>query len=120
MEKQTVVTFVTKGELYEEFEDDLKNILHDNQVELEYVRIREYPWKDVYHEVIWWITRKLNLKEWSELDSVESEAISKIVGDWYFGRGDVVKEIDCPYPCDKTCHNLIPASTTDSLVNFDI
>nr|VDD39350.1 unnamed protein product [Brassica oleracea] len=46
---------------------------------------------------------------------IHNKTISKIVGDWYFGRGDVVKEIDCPYPCDKTCHNLIPASTTDSL-----
>jgi len=81
MEKQTVVTFVIKGELYEEFDDDLKNILHDNHMEVEYVRIREYPWSDVYHEVIWWITRKLTMKEWSDLDDAESEAISKIVGE---------------------------------------
>ncbi|CAN6912409.1 unnamed protein product [Brassica oleracea] len=46
---------------------------------------------------------------------IHNKTISKTVGDWYFGRGEDVKEIDCPYPCDKTCHNLIPASTTDSL-----
>ncbi|KAG5548868.1 hypothetical protein RHGRI_014282 [Rhododendron griersonianum] len=28
------------------------------------------------------------------------------VGDWYFDRADI-KAIDCPYPCDKTCHNLV-------------
>ncbi|XP_022543372.2 pectin acetylesterase 9 isoform X1 [Brassica napus] len=46
---------------------------------------------------------------------IHNKTISKTVGDWYFGRGEDVKQIDCPYPCDKTCHNLIPASTTDSL-----
>nr|VDD29961.1 unnamed protein product [Brassica oleracea] len=28
------------------------------------------------------------------------------VGDWYFERGGA-KLIDCAYPCDKTCHNLV-------------
>ncbi|RDX64491.1 Pectin acetylesterase 3 [Mucuna pruriens] len=28
------------------------------------------------------------------------------VGDWYFDR-KTVKAIDCAYPCDKTCHNLV-------------
>ncbi|CAL5194900.1 unnamed protein product [Lathyrus oleraceus] len=31
--------------------------------------------------------------------------IAKAVGNWFFDR-QVVKEIDCPYPCDKTCHSL--------------
>lgn len=48
------------------------------------------------------------------------QTIAAVVGDWYFGRGTETKEIDCPYPCDKTCHNLIPASTTDFLVNLEI
>ncbi|KMZ72024.1 pectin acetylesterase, family CE13 [Zostera marina] len=30
--------------------------------------------------------------------------IGKAVGDWYFDR-DHFKAIDCPYPCDKSCHN---------------
>ena len=38
-DKQTVVTFVVNGGLYPEFQDDLENILHDNQTELEYVNI---------------------------------------------------------------------------------
>ncbi|KAI9082638.1 hypothetical protein K1719_035507 [Acacia pycnantha] len=28
------------------------------------------------------------------------------VGDWYFDR-DSFKVIDCAYPCDNTCHNLV-------------
>ncbi|RVW55609.1 Pectin acetylesterase 12 [Vitis vinifera] len=32
--------------------------------------------------------------------------IAQSVGDWYFDRAEV-KSIDCPYPCDKTCHNLV-------------
>ncbi|XP_058086942.1 pectin acetylesterase 8-like [Magnolia sinica] len=32
--------------------------------------------------------------------------IAKAVGDWYFDRSPFQK-IDCPYPCDKSCHNRI-------------
>ncbi|KAM6541344.1 hypothetical protein CsatB_005791 [Cannabis sativa] len=35
-----------------------------------------------------------------------NKAIAVSVGDWYFDR-EKVKEIDCPYPCDNTCHNLV-------------
>ncbi|KAI3827782.1 hypothetical protein L1987_01865 [Smallanthus sonchifolius] len=35
-----------------------------------------------------------------------NKAIALAVGDWYFDRA-AVKQIDCPYPCDKTCHNLV-------------
>jgi hypothetical protein len=51
---------------------------------------------------------------------INNKTIAETVGDWYFGRGEEAKEIGCPYPCDKTCHNLIPASTSDFLVNLDI
>lgn len=37
------------------------------------------------------------------------QTIAEAVGDWYFGR-DRTKEIDCAYPCDETCHNLIPSA----------
>lgn len=37
---------------------------------------------------------------------VNNKGIAKSVGDWYFDRTGV-KLIDCPYPCDKTCHNLM-------------
>lgn len=40
---------------------------------------------------------------------IKNKTIAEAVGDWYFGRINS-KEIDCPYPCDKTCHNLIPLS----------
>ncbi|KAJ9536831.1 hypothetical protein OSB04_029564 [Centaurea solstitialis] len=32
--------------------------------------------------------------------------IAKAVGDWYYER-NAFKKIDCPYPCDKTCHNRV-------------
>ncbi|EEC70519.1 hypothetical protein OsI_01625 [Oryza sativa Indica Group] len=38
--------------------------------------------------------------------ALQNKGIAKSVGDWYFGRAEV-KAIDCPYPCDKTCHNII-------------
>ncbi|PSS34314.1 Pectin acetylesterase [Actinidia chinensis var. chinensis] len=45
---------------------------------------------------------------WFALDSprIHNKTIAEAVGDWYFGRR-VTKEIDCAYPCDSTCHNLI-------------
>ncbi|CAD5332501.1 unnamed protein product [Arabidopsis thaliana] len=48
---------------------------------------------------------------------INNKTIAETVGDWYFGRGEEAKEIGCPYPCDKTCHNLIPASTSDFLAS---
>ncbi|KAK9151997.1 hypothetical protein Syun_010306 [Stephania yunnanensis] len=35
---------------------------------------------------------------------ITSVALS--VGDWFFDRVGV-SAIDCPYPCDNTCHNLV-------------
>ncbi|MBA0699294.1 hypothetical protein Goari_000943, partial [Gossypium aridum] len=37
---------------------------------------------------------------------IRNKAIATAVGDWYFDRAGV-KIIDCPYPCDKSCHNLV-------------
>ncbi|XAR52769.1 hypothetical protein NMG60_11021021 [Bertholletia excelsa] len=37
---------------------------------------------------------------------IGNKGIALAVGDWYFDRAGV-KAIDCPYPCDKTCHNLV-------------
>ncbi|XP_052206244.1 pectin acetylesterase 12-like [Diospyros lotus] len=37
---------------------------------------------------------------------VDSKRIAVTVGDWYFDRADA-KAIDCPYPCDKTCQNVV-------------
>lgn len=37
---------------------------------------------------------------------IGNKAIALAVGDWFFDRSSV-KQIDCPYPCDKTCHNLV-------------
>ncbi|KAI0511595.1 hypothetical protein KFK09_012225 [Dendrobium nobile] len=38
--------------------------------------------------------------------AVSNKGIAESVGDWYFDRSQV-KIIDCPYPCDRTCHNLV-------------
>ncbi|KAK3022175.1 hypothetical protein RJ639_045370 [Escallonia herrerae] len=37
---------------------------------------------------------------------IGNKGIALAVGDWYFDR-EGVKAIDCAYPCDKTCHNLV-------------
>nr|GMD05721.1 pectin acetylesterase 12-like [Ipomoea batatas] len=37
---------------------------------------------------------------------INNKAIALAVGDWFFDRANV-KYIDCAYPCDKTCHNLV-------------
>uniref|UniRef100_A0A5B7A8J6 Pectin acetylesterase n=1 Tax=Davidia involucrata TaxID=16924 RepID=A0A5B7A8J6_DAVIN len=37
---------------------------------------------------------------------IGNKGIALAVGDWYFDRARI-KSIDCPYPCDKTCHNLV-------------
>ncbi|XP_058749692.1 pectin acetylesterase 12-like [Vicia villosa] len=44
---------------------------------------------------------------WFASDSplLNNTRIANAVGNWFFDR-KVVKAIDCPYPCDKTCHSL--------------
>ncbi|KAF3454751.1 hypothetical protein FNV43_RR05199 [Rhamnella rubrinervis] len=37
---------------------------------------------------------------------IGNKPIALAVGDWYFDRAGV-KAIDCPYPCDNTCHHLV-------------
>ncbi|XP_077240746.1 pectin acetylesterase 12-like [Tasmannia lanceolata] len=37
---------------------------------------------------------------------IENKGIAQSVGNWYFDRSEE-KLIDCAYPCDNTCHNLI-------------
>uniref|UniRef100_A0A0E0R278 Pectin acetylesterase n=1 Tax=Oryza rufipogon TaxID=4529 RepID=A0A0E0R278_ORYRU len=39
----------------------------------------------------------------------EQGTIAELVGEWYFERGPGI-EIDCAYPCDSTCHNIIPSN----------
>ncbi|CAI9094908.1 OLC1v1030741C3 [Oldenlandia corymbosa var. corymbosa] len=45
---------------------------------------------------------------WLRADSpiLDGKTIAKAVGDWFYDRSPFQK-IDCPYPCDKTCHNRI-------------
>ncbi|XP_058103780.1 pectin acetylesterase 8-like [Magnolia sinica] len=45
---------------------------------------------------------------WLRADSpvLGKTTIAKAVGDWYFDRSPFQK-IDCPYPCDSSCHNRI-------------
>ncbi|XP_044469074.1 pectin acetylesterase 9 [Mangifera indica] len=46
---------------------------------------------------------------WFAVDSprINNKTIAEAVGDWYFSRR-VTREIDCGYPCDSSCRNLIP------------
>ncbi|KAI4347559.1 hypothetical protein L6164_008364 [Bauhinia variegata] len=43
----------------------------------------------------------------SDSPRINDKTIAQAVGDWYFSR-NISKEIDCAYPCDTTCKNLIP------------
>ncbi|KAI4327920.1 hypothetical protein L6164_020329 [Bauhinia variegata] len=45
---------------------------------------------------------------WLRNDSplLAKTTIAKAVGDWYYGRNPF-KQIDCPYPCNPTCHNRV-------------
>ncbi|XP_051129363.1 pectin acetylesterase 8-like [Andrographis paniculata] len=45
---------------------------------------------------------------WLRGDSplLDGKSIAAAVGDWYYDRSPFQK-IDCPYPCDKTCHNRL-------------
>lgn len=55
---------------------------------------------------------------WFGVDSprIHNKTIAEAVGDWYFSRRITNKEVDCAYPCDTTCHNLIPVNTSSGLV----
>ncbi|KAK9142940.1 hypothetical protein Syun_012340 [Stephania yunnanensis] len=37
---------------------------------------------------------------------IGTKSVALSVGDWFFDRVGV-SAIDCPYPCDNTCHNLV-------------
>uniref|UniRef100_A0ACD5TMP7 Uncharacterized protein n=1 Tax=Avena sativa TaxID=4498 RepID=A0ACD5TMP7_AVESA len=39
--------------------------------------------------------------------TLQNETIAELVGNWYFER-DAAQAIDCAYPCDSACHNIIP------------
>ncbi|KAI9176471.1 hypothetical protein LWI28_003247 [Acer negundo] len=45
---------------------------------------------------------------WLSADSpvLGNSTIAKAVGDWYYDRS-AFQKIDCPYPCNPTCHNNI-------------
>ncbi|GLT68126.1 hypothetical protein SLA2020_403840 [Shorea laevis] len=36
---------------------------------------------------------------------INNKTVAESVGDWFFNR-NIVKQIDCPYPCDPTCYHL--------------
>lgn len=44
---------------------------------------------------------------WYAHDSpaIANKGIAVSVGNWFFDRA-ISKALDCPYPCDKTCHNM--------------
>ncbi|GKD62665.1 pectin acetylesterase 8-like protein [Tanacetum coccineum] len=42
----------------------------------------------------------------SDSPMLSNKTIGKAVGDWFYDRSPF-QEINCPYPCDKTCHNRV-------------
>ncbi|EEE51363.1 hypothetical protein OsJ_32380 [Oryza sativa Japonica Group] len=46
---------------------------------------------------------------------LHNKTIAELVGEWYFERGPGI-EIDCAYPCDSTCHNIIPSNQVCSIL----
>ncbi|CDP15690.1 unnamed protein product [Coffea canephora] len=54
---------------------------------------------------------------WLRDDSprLNDKTIAKAVGDWFYDRSPF-QTIDCPYPCDKTCHNRVFESQDQPLV----
>uniref|UniRef100_A0A453GWL2 Pectin acetylesterase n=1 Tax=Aegilops tauschii subsp. strangulata TaxID=200361 RepID=A0A453GWL2_AEGTS len=36
------------------------------------------------------------------------QSIAEAAGDWYHGRSQGEKEIDCEYPCNPTCSGQLP------------
>ncbi|GLU16632.1 hypothetical protein SLE2022_330550 [Rubroshorea leprosula] len=53
---------------------------------------------------------------WFANDSpvIANKAIAVSVGDWFLDR-TTVKAVDCAYPCDKSCHDLVFNDVTSSL-----
>ncbi|KAI3439734.1 Pectin acetylesterase [Psidium guajava] len=43
---------------------------------------------------------------WGDSPELAKTSIAKAVGDWFFDRKPFQK-IDCPYPCNPTCHNRV-------------
>ncbi|CAM0958406.1 unnamed protein product [Alopecurus aequalis] len=52
--------------------------------------------------------QSLNSWTWHSPSSprVNNKTIAEAVGDWFFDRREV-KEVDCEYPCNPTCHHLV-------------
>ncbi|XVF72860.1 hypothetical protein PTKIN_Ptkin12aG0154800 [Pterospermum kingtungense] len=57
---------------------------------------------------------------WYENDSprIGGKAIAVSVGDWFFDRTPL-KAIDCPYPCDNTCHDVVFNDVTSTITISD-
>ena len=44
-----------------------------------------HPSKKIYHEITWWIEKKLTIDEWIKLDDEMSKILEDIVGDKFMG-----------------------------------
>ncbi|KAK9150535.1 hypothetical protein Syun_008844 [Stephania yunnanensis] len=51
------------------------------------------------------------------LKMLEGTSVTLSVGDWFFDRVGV-SAIDCPYPCDNTCHNLVSKRISNGIQTF--
>lgn len=71
-------------------------------ITLAHAEVQTFPWRDVQHEIRWWITRRLTAEEWGKLDTAESEVLGRIVGDHFAGTaGPIPEELESePEPFD--------------------
>ncbi|XP_051129365.1 pectin acetylesterase 8-like [Andrographis paniculata] len=62
---------------------------------------------------------QIDVDSWFSEDSprLAGKRIAEAAGDWYFNRGPLFRVIDCPFPCDKTCHNDVLGSHDQSIVD---
>lgn len=61
------------------------------------------------HKYIYYLSKKKKCMNFVHIDLVTlffMQGVAESIGDWYFDRVQV-KAIDCAYPCDNTCHNLV-------------
>jgi len=67
-------------------------------VHLDLLRFHDPYWM----VVLYWVLQSLELMCYV----CHLQPVAIAVGDWFFDRAHV-KLIDCPYPCDNSCHNLV-------------
>ncbi|XP_047320291.1 pectin acetylesterase 8-like [Impatiens glandulifera] len=45
------------------------------------------------------------------------KTMAEAVGEWFYDK-NLFRQLDCPYPCDKTCHNTVLNGTSPKRPNY--